>query len=143
MAHALETRNNPEFAGTAHFCRIIDKWFDCMNGRCCHQDVRTRKPELAPYKLRNDWRFQWLTGEFFGWLDNWEEEISGIPGMSKAEKSTLILSYQTLEGLRITTKSFVELVPQLLAPDGSLFLLAEKLNQDKLELLLETLIIPQ
>jgi hypothetical protein len=55
--------------------------------------------------------------------------------LSKSEKSRLLLSYQTLEGLRITTKAFVELVPQLLSDDGRLFILAEKLNQDKLELL--------
>ena len=134
MANALEARNDPELLGTAHFCRMMDKWFDCLNGRFYHQDVRTRKPELAPYKEINDWRFRWLSVEFLGWLDSWEEEIMQLPGLCKAKKNELILSYQTIEGLRISTKSFVELVPQLLSPDGSLYLLAEKLNQDKLEL---------
>ena len=61
--------------------------------------------------------------------------MDAVPGLSKSERKRLILSYQTLEGLRITTKAFVELVPQLLAAEGAEFLLPEKLNQDKLEML--------
>ena len=57
MAHALLSRNDPNFHGTAYFCKIMDKWFDCLNGRYVNQDVRTRKPELAAYRNKADWRF--------------------------------------------------------------------------------------
>ena len=78
-----------------------------MNGRFFNQDLRTRKPELATYRERDDWRFQWLETEFLGWLKCWENEVKNVPGLSKSEKNEFILSYQTLEGLRITTKSYV------------------------------------
>lgn len=44
---------------------------------------------------------QWLSKDFLGYLDEWEEEISRIPKLKKSEKQKLCLSAQTLEELRI------------------------------------------
>ena len=135
MANALRESGNPEYTETAVFCEMMDRWFDCLNGRYLSQGQFTRKPELAPYRSKEDWRFNWLNQEFLDWLEMWEEDIKGREGLTKGEKSVLFLSYQTVEGLRITTKSFVELIPQILSQDQSLFVLPEKINQDKLELM--------
>ena len=39
----------------------------------------------------------------------------------------------TIQGLRITVRSFVEMVPKLLKIDGVKYILSDKLNQDSLE----------
>ena len=135
MANALMLKDAAQYSSTAILCRNMDKWFDCLNGRHLNQARDKRKPELGAYFDKNDWRFHWLENDFLGWLNSWENEIDNQPGLSASEKRSLILSYQTMEDLKITTKSFTELLPLLLADDGSLFVLPEKLNQDKLELL--------
>ena len=53
---------------TANFCRLMDKWFDCLNGRYLQQGIHLKKPELEPYCSQDDWRLQWLQDEFLGWL---------------------------------------------------------------------------
>ena len=133
MANALAMRNDPELEETANFCEIIDKWFDCLNGRYSGQEIQTKKPELAAYKLANDWRLNWLEGTFLAWLSEWEAQVMAIPNLTRTERNHLLLSYQTMEGLRITTKSFVVLIPILLGENGAEFILPEKLNQDRLE----------
>ena len=40
--------------------------------------------------------------DFLGYLDEWENEISMIPGLRQKEKAKLGLSRETLEGVRIT-----------------------------------------
>ena len=60
--------------------------------------------------------------------------MAAMPDLSKAEKNRLMLSYQTLEGLKITSISFVALVRDLVS-EGATCILPEKLNQDKLEIL--------
>lgn len=134
MANAILARETPEMAETANFCKMFDRWFDCLNGRYIQQDIHLRKPELAPYCSANDWRLKWMEDGFLGWLNGWELEVQAVPNLTKGEKSRLLLSYQTMEGLRITTKSFIALVPELLDADGAKFILPEKLNQDKLEM---------
>lgn len=40
--------------------------------------------------------------DFLGFLKEWQEEISAVGGLTKTEKRKMILSQQTLNGLRIT-----------------------------------------
>ena len=131
MANAIIMRNRPEMSETAVFCKMFDRWFDCLNGRY----LKASKPDLQPYRAGyvDDPRYQWLEEGFLGWLSAWEAEIEALPEISKTKKNRLLLSYQTLQGLRMTTKSFLTLVPALLAEEGAQFLLPEKLNQDRLE----------
>jgi hypothetical protein len=132
MSHALIARNKPELLATAEFCQIFDSWFDCLNGRYLREGIHTRKPNLNPYSQTSDKRFEWLQNDFLGWLEDWEGEVIKL-NLPKSEKNRLILSRQTMDGLKITTISFISLTKQLLSEPGVKFLLPEKLNQDRLE----------
>ena len=132
MAEAIRARNNDEMLETAQFCDHMNIWFDCLNGRNFKKGYKERNHNLHPYQNINDRRFAYLN-DFLQYINEWEEEVENIPDMSLSEKNRLKLSYQTVEGLRITTVAFPTLTKELLqeAPPGT-FLLAEKLNQDKL-----------
>ena len=47
-----------ETESTQIFVSMFDRFFDLMNVRRLGQDTRKRKPELAPYKTPDDWRFE-------------------------------------------------------------------------------------
>lgn len=47
----------PESQGTAKFCEMIDKFFDCLNVRSTKEHERKRKPFLAPYRDVDDDRY--------------------------------------------------------------------------------------
>ena len=126
MANAITARGMQDMSETANFCKQLDSWFDCLNGRYIFGGIRKRKPNLQPYYSVEDPRFDWLENSFLGWLKEWELEINSIPDLSKADKNKFILSYQTIEGLKITTKSFVKLTRVK-------YIIPEKLNQDRLE----------
>ena len=77
---------------------------------------------------------QWLKEDFLTYLDDWEKGVRSRPGYSAAEKSVMLLSRETLEGIRISglnihvfvlltylsflVLSFVELAPFLPSVDG-------------------------
>ena len=98
---------------------------------------------------------QWLVNDFLGYLTEWETEIAALPGLKQNEKQKLMLSRETMEGLKITgievalsceyiklmhtispthaVKSFTELGPRLLRLPGVNYLLSEVFSQDPLE----------
>ena len=45
---------------------------------------------------------QWLETEFLAYLDEWERSVNGHPGFDDAGKKWMLLSQETLLGLRIT-----------------------------------------
>ena len=45
---------------------------------------------------------QWLETEFLAYLDEWERSVNGHPGFDDADKKRMLLSQETLLGLRIT-----------------------------------------
>ena len=45
---------------------------------------------------------QWLENDFLSYLDDWEAAIHSLTDLSKGEKNRMMLSAETLEGLRIT-----------------------------------------
>ena len=128
MAEAIRSRNIIKMNETANICELMDKWFDCLNGRHTHQGNRTRNHNLDPYYNVDDSRLWFFMEEFLGYINDWEDEVDRIADLSASEKNRLKLSYQTVEGLRITSVSFVALVQDLFA-DGAKFILPEKLNQ--------------
>lgn len=132
-SHAILLKGIPEMTETANFCLMFDRWFDCLNGRYLDEGTKKRKSDLLPYKSVDDPRFDWLEKVFLGWLSEWEAEANSIPGLTGSEKKKLLLSQQTLQGLYITTKSFVNLVRDLLRQEGAQYFLPEKINQDRLE----------
>ena len=46
--------------------------------------------------------FQWLKEEFLGYLDDWERSVNNHEGFTAAQRSMMLLSQQTLEGIRTT-----------------------------------------
>ena len=45
---------------------------------------------------------QWLQKDFLGYLDDWEASVTAREGFSEAEKASMTLSKETVEGLRLT-----------------------------------------
>lgn len=41
---------------TAKFCRVFDRFFDCMNTRSLSEGRQKRKPDLEPYRSHKDSR---------------------------------------------------------------------------------------
>ena len=46
-----------EFEETAKFCKMFDKFFDCLNTRRSGEGREKRKPDLEPYRSDKDVRF--------------------------------------------------------------------------------------
>ena len=47
---------DPEKEETAHFCMMLDRFFDCLNLRSMDECVKKRKPDRRPYKYKDDSR---------------------------------------------------------------------------------------
>ncbi|XP_065920903.1 uncharacterized protein [Dysidea avara] len=71
--------------------------------------------------------------ELISYLDEWKATVDGRPGFDGDQKKHMLLSAATDNGVRITVKSFLELVPILLHIDGVCAFLSEKLSQDSIE----------
>ncbi|CAC5406376.1 THAP9 [Mytilus coruscus] len=84
-------------------------------------------------RMRDKFAVQWLEEDFLGFMDRWEQEGRDQPNLTAKEKKQLCLSRETLEGIRITVKSFVNLAKELLRLPNFRFLLSERFNQDPLE----------
>lgn len=115
-----------DYDQTAKFCSAFDRFFDCLNTRSASEGKKSRKPDLDPYRSVDDKRFdvcvscwyriipclinhciytttfQWLQNDFMGYLDNWEKAVKEREGFSDQEKKKMLLSAETLEGLRMT-----------------------------------------
>ena len=53
--------------------------------------------------------FQWLEKEFLAYLDDWERSVNEREGYTTAQKNRMILSKETLLGLRITGILYLQL----------------------------------
>lgn len=49
---------------------------------------------------------QWLEDEFLGFLDKWERSVEKRKGFTEAEKKKMMLSAETLLGLRFTGMNY-------------------------------------
>ena len=45
---------------------------------------------------------QWLENDFLGYLDEWEEDVKSREGFEKDEQNLMLLSSETMTGLRMT-----------------------------------------
>ena len=45
---------------------------------------------------------QWFEMEFLPYLENWERYVADREGFSDSQKKMMVLSRETLEGIRIT-----------------------------------------
>ncbi len=124
----------PEAAETAKYCKMMDKFFDCLNVRSPNEFKAKRKEDLKPYTSMQDERFAWLQGDFLKYFKDWEESIKKRHDKkySESEKSRMFISRQTHEGLQITAHSVVEATKYLLS-QGTEYVLTERFNQDPVE----------
>ena len=67
-------------SGTAKFCEMFDKFFDCLNVRSRKEHLLKRKPYLAPYTMEDDFKFNWLENEFLHGKIVW---IIGLGSLQK------------------------------------------------------------
>ena len=58
--NVLNSFGPEETAGTAKFCIMVDKFFDCLNVRNTTEHITKRKPFLKSYYEIDDARFEWL-----------------------------------------------------------------------------------
>ena len=57
MSVAFGMLENSEYEETAKFCKMFDRFFDCMNTRDAKEGKQKRKPDLDPYRSVKDKRF--------------------------------------------------------------------------------------
>ena len=57
VSNVLNQFGPPEAAGTAEFCLMMDKLFDCLNVGNTKEHELKRKPNLRPYESPDDIRF--------------------------------------------------------------------------------------
>lgn len=117
----------------SRFLNVMNKWFDLLNTKSFAQSVRGRNENLYPYCREDDQRLCWLENEFLSYFEQWKHNVENRPGVfTDKQKSCMQLSYQTLNGLTITTKSIVHCIKFLLHK-GAPFVLTGHFNQDPLE----------
>ena len=132
VGSVLNSFGSPDVTGTAKFCTMMDKFFDCLNVRNTVEHTLKRKPFLKPYESLDDVRFEWLN-QFLGYFELWKESIGERQGnYSKDDKNRMFISAQTHEGLQITVHSFTE-VCKFLLQHGVPYVLSERFCQDDLE----------
>ncbi len=128
VAKALCLLGGPEVEETARFCSMFDKFFDAPNVGKFSSGKQNRKAFQAPYRSASDFRLKVRTKyhlvgrshgfnicmysvEFIQYLDNWEESVDKRPGIPKKgrnkAKKKMLLSAQTLLGLRMTGKQHI------------------------------------
>ena len=118
---------------TAKFCSMMDKFFDCVNGRYPKEHIEKLKPMLAPYTNVNDERLQWLVGDFLTYFEDWKTSIRTRPGNYTANaRANMFISWQTHEGLKITCNAITQAIKYLLEK-GVGYVLPECFCQDPLE----------
>ena len=133
VATAMEMKYRVYVSETVCFIRIINKWFDILNVRNLQEGQTKRNPNLAPFTDVNDARLQWLVTDFLNYFDEWKHDVENRVGdYSRRDISKMQLSYQTLQGFIISSKSIVACVRYLL-DSGADFVLTRAFNQDKIE----------
>ena len=100
VSKAIELTGGPEVSETVKFIGMMDKFFDCLNVDNYSCGFAQRKPFKHPYRSSNDFRLTWLEKEFLPYLDQWEQSVWSR--QFEGDKSTMMLSAETLLGIRFT-----------------------------------------
>ena len=91
------------------------------------------KSFLAPYTDANDERFSWEESGFLPCLSSWKGSTENGDGdFTQNASSRMCISWQTIEGFKITTFGIIEAVKSLLS-QGMEYVLTEKVCQDPIE----------
>lgn len=87
---------------------MFDKFFDCLNVDNYNSGTQKWKPFLEPYRSPDDEGLKWLKDVFLSYLDSWESSVFSLPkSIDKETKNRMILSQETLLGIRMTGKCCV------------------------------------
>ena len=133
VACALEAKYGEFVSETVGFIRVLNKFFDVMNTQSLDEWKAKRNVDLKPFESVDDVRLVWLQTEFLNYFETWKLMVQEREGdFSKTDRNKMMLSYQTLEGISLSTKSIVECVKYMLNV-GADFILTRNFNQDKLE----------
>ena len=134
VSTVLSEFGRPNYQGTAKFCLMMDKCFDCANVRSLAEGNNKRKPFLKPYTATDDERFEWLEKDFLPYFHSWKNSISqrNDANYTQNARVRMFISWQTHEGLQITTYSLTE-VCKFLLNEGFEYVLTERFCQDSLE----------
>jgi hypothetical protein len=98
MAEALK-RSMPleEVSETAHFCQLMNDFFDCCNVRSTHEHQRRLNPQLAPYESCDDSRFTWLLDTFIQYFVNWKNAVNNRGDFTRDQMAQMFISPQTFD----------------------------------------------
>jgi hypothetical protein len=102
LGKALALTGGPEAEETSKFILMFDKFFDIFNVSNFSNWARHRKPFQYPYRKEDDFRLEWLEKQFLPYLDSWEASVEGRTGFTNAQKKRMLLSAETLLGIRRT-----------------------------------------
>ena len=132
VGQVLNSFGPADAVGTAQFCLMMDKFFDCLNVKNTVQHKLKQKTFLKPYTSVDDERFAWLD-QFLDYFELWKESIDERQGtFTQNAKSNMFISWQSYEGLQVTVHSFKE-VCKFLLEQGIPYILSERFCQDDLE----------
>lgn len=114
------------------FIKTMNKCFDCLNGGSS-SEKKKENPDLLEYTSEADPRFDFLQYDVLKYLEDWESFVKSREGnYTKDQRSRMTISYQSLEGMKITINSFIKMTRFLLAK-GAPSISARQFNQDALE----------
>jgi len=119
----------------AEFVLLIDKWFDLMN-TSYNQARKRAKADLRPYEPHSPLtatRLEWLDETFLPYFKQWRKRvIDRILPAGDCDRSKMLLSKSTENGLIMTTKSMTALIKDTFEA-GAEFVSTRRINQDPLE----------
>ena len=94
VGNVLNSFDSEETAGTATFCIMLDKFFDCLNVRNTTEHITERKPLLKPYCSIDDATFEWLD-EYIQYFKLWKESIeeSNDTNYTENARSRMFISW--------------------------------------------------
>jgi hypothetical protein len=133
VSNVIKAYSPPDAAGTAKYCSMMDSFFDILNIRNTVEGKHKRKPFLEPFRSVNDSRFQWLQDVFLPYFESWRQSIKNRPGNFTAnDRNNMFISWQTYEGITISTLAVIEVVKYLLQQNFE-YVLTERFCQDPVE----------
>ena len=101
VANALELVYKENTLETVKFIRHMNKFFDIMNTRNFKEALKKKNDNLKPFTAVDDPRLAYLTEEFLPYFTDWQREVEARPGnFTHAQRSAMLPSYQTIEGLK-------------------------------------------
>ena len=89
---ALRETGNKDVQETAHFCEMMNNYFDCTNVRSTIERIR-KNEMIQPYTSGDDQRLTWLKDVFLKYSADWKKNITNREGnFSDGDRQKMFLS---------------------------------------------------